>query len=158
MLNGCKSSLIYDYEDDTIDFSRSKPTEWNGNKRIHLPKSGSSSLESYFEVRRGEASRLYDKCIALLDDGNKKGFENISNMEKQGVKSLQKQIKNREIIVCQCDKSGKFAVLTTEQYIEAGAKHIIKEAEITEETSRNIERNLNGHMRWWANMTNLSET
>ena len=39
-----KTSLIYDYEEDTIDFSRSKPTEWNGNKRIHLPKSGSSSL------------------------------------------------------------------------------------------------------------------
>ena len=38
-----KSSLIYDYEEDTIYFSRSKPTEWNGNKKIHLPKSGSSS-------------------------------------------------------------------------------------------------------------------
>ena len=32
-----KSSLIYDYEDDTIDFSRIKPTEWNGNKRILKP-------------------------------------------------------------------------------------------------------------------------
>ena len=100
---------------------------------------GSFSLESYFEVRRGEASRLYDECIAFLDDGNKKGFENISNMEKQGVKSLQKRIKNREIIVCQYNKSGKFAVLTTEQYIKAGNKHTSKDADITDETSRNTD-------------------
>ena len=92
-----KTSLIYDYEEDSINFSRSKPTEWNDNKRIHLPKSGSASLEAYCEVRRGEASRLYDECLALLGDGDKKGFENISNMEKQGIKSLQKRIKNHQV-------------------------------------------------------------
>ena len=98
------TALIYDFEEDTIDFSRGKPTEWNGNKRIHLPKSGSSSLESFFEVRREEASILFDKCITLLNDGDKKGFENITNLEKQGIKSLQKRIQNKEIIVSQCDK------------------------------------------------------
>ena len=41
-----KSELIYDLEENTIDFARSKPTQWKVNKRIHLPKSGSSSLEA----------------------------------------------------------------------------------------------------------------
>ena len=36
-----KTELIYDMEDNTIDFARSKPTQWKGNKRIHLPKGGS---------------------------------------------------------------------------------------------------------------------
>ena len=112
---GQKATIIYDYEEDTMNFTRSKPTEWNGNKRIYLPKSGSSSLEAYFEVRRNDASRLYDECMTLLDDGNKKGFENLTNMEKQGLKSLQKRIKNKEIIVCQCHNSGKFAIVTRDQ-------------------------------------------
>ena len=77
-----KTSLIYDLEDDKLSFSQSKPTEWKGNKRVHLPKSGSGSLEAFFEVRRMEASKLFDGCLDLLKDGNKKGFENLTNMEK----------------------------------------------------------------------------
>ena len=69
-----KTSLIYDLEDDKLSFSQSKPTEWKGNKRIHVPKSVSSSLESYFEVRRVEASRLYDECIAPWMMATRKGL------------------------------------------------------------------------------------
>ena len=87
-----KTSLIYDFEDDTLNFGRGKPTDWNTNKRVHLPKSGSSSLETFLEVRRMEASRLYDECKTLLGDGkeDKKGFENLRAGEKQGLSSLQK--------------------------------------------------------------------
>ena len=60
---------------------------------------------------------------------------------------MQKRVKEGKIIICQCDKSGKFAVLTREQYIEAGNKHTKNDMEVTTEVSRNIERNLNGHMR-----------
>ena len=81
-----KSSLIYDYEEDSVNFARSKPTEWTGNKRIHLPKSGSSSLEAYLEVRRKSASRIYDQCLALLGEGDdRKGYENLSSEEKIGL-------------------------------------------------------------------------
>ena len=33
-----KSELIYDMEDNTIDFARSKPTQWKGNKRSTCPR------------------------------------------------------------------------------------------------------------------------
>ena len=33
-----KTSLIYDYEEDTINYGRGRPIDWNTNKRIHLPK------------------------------------------------------------------------------------------------------------------------
>ena len=108
-------------------------------------------------MRRKEASRLFDICLALLKDGDKKGFENLTNMEKQGLKSLQRRVKQGEIIICQCDKSGKFA-LSREQYIEAGEKHTRNDIEITTEVSMNKERNLNGHMRWWAGMTQLGKS
>ena len=140
-----------------MNFARSKPTEWTGNKRIHLPKSGSSSLEAYLEVRRKSASRIYDQCLALLGEGDdRKGYENLSSEEKIGLKSLQKRVSSGELVICQTDKSGKFAVLTREQYITAGSVHTSKDLEVSREVSENIERHLNGHMRWWAAMTNLS--
>ena len=52
---GKKCSLIYDLEYDTMDFGRNKATNMKGNKRITLPKSGTSNLEAYFEIRRQHA-------------------------------------------------------------------------------------------------------
>ena len=42
---------------------------------------------------------------------------------------------NNELIICQTDKSGKFAVLTREQYITAGNVHTCKDQDITREVS-----------------------
>ena len=61
-----------------------------------------------------------------------------------------------EIIICQTDKSGKFAMRTREQYITAGTVHTCKDQEITRKVSENIEMHINGHMRWWASISNLS--
>ena len=49
-------------------------------------------------------------------------------------------------------------MLTRQQYIEAGEKHTRNDIEVTTEVSMNIERNLNGHMRWWAGMTQLGKS
>ena len=133
------------------------PAQWKGNKRIHLPKGGSTSLEAYLEIRRQEASRTFDNCMELLSEGCKKSHENIDIEEKQGLKSLQERVEKGELIVAQTDKSGKFAVLTREQYIEAATAHIKNDREIDLEESKKIENHLNGHMRWWAEMTGLSD-
>ena len=152
-----KTELIYDMEDNNIDFARSKPTQWKGNKRIYLPKAGSTSLEAYLEIRRQQASRTYDDCMKLLSEGCKTSNENLDCEEKEGLKSLQKRVKSGELIIAQTDKSGKFAVLTREQYLEAAAVHTKNDKVIDLEESRKIENHLNGHMRWWAEMTGLSD-
>ena len=56
-------------------------------------------------------------------------------------------MKSGDIIILKTDKSGKFAVLTKEQYITAGKVHTCNDQEIQREVSENIERHLNGHMR-----------
>ena len=100
--------------------------------------------------------RILLKCQSLLNEEGRKGLEDLSSEEKQGLKSLQKCVANNELIICQTDKSGKFAVLTREQYITAGKVHTCKDQEITREVSENIERHLNGHKRWWESISNLS--
>ena len=96
---------------------RSRATNWKGNKRIKLPKAGSTQLESYLDVRRRDAEKIYDECIELLKDGKEKvSHNNLTASEARGVKSLKKGITNQELIICQTDKSGRFCVLTREQY------------------------------------------
>ena len=138
-----------------MNFGRCKATNMKGNKRVHLPKAGSPSLEAFLEIRRQEASRIFDECLKILEEGGEKEWDNLDHDQRLGIKSLQKRVKKGELIVCQTDKSGRFSVLTREQYIQAGEKHTCKDREINEEESRGLERHLNGHMRWWSSMTNL---
>ena len=151
-----KSSLIYDFESKSMDFGRSKATNWKGNKRVKLPKAHSSLLEASLEIRRQSASKIYDECIKLLDDGAEKiGMDNLTAGEKKGLKSLKKKIKEGSILICQTDKSGRFCVMDREQYRLAGHEHTSKDRRITNEEHGEIQRAINGHMRWWGGIWNL---
>ena len=68
--------------------------------------------------------------------------------EKRGLKSLKKRVADGDIVICQTDKSGKFCVLTREQYLEAGKVHVDKDRKVDLEEQKEIERAVNGHMRW----------
>jgi hypothetical protein len=96
-----KSKLIYDLEDNTIDFARSQPTQFKQNMRVHLPKAGSSSLEAYFEIRRHQASETYNNCMKLLGEDCKTTHDNLDKEEKEGLESLKKKkkVKSGELVV-----------------------------------------------------------
>ena len=65
------------------------------------------------------------------------------------MKSLKKIVAEGELIDCQTDKSGRFCVLTREQYLEAGLEHTKKDRKIDQKDHEEIQRAVNGHMRWW---------
>ena len=144
-----KSQLVYDFEHKEMDFGRMRATEMKGNKRVVLPKASNIQVEALMEVRRKRAAQLYDMCVKKLGEGAEKGKDNLSLGEKRGLKSLKKRVADGEIIVCQTDKSGRFCILTREQYREAGQVHTSKDRKVDLEEQRDIERALNGHMRWW---------
>ena len=128
---------------------------WKGNKRIVLPKSGSTHMEAYLEIRRQNASKIWDQCMEILGEDAEKGMDNITKEERQGLKSLKKIIEEKEIEVCNTDKNGSFCILYWEEYIKAGKNQKIKDQKISLEESEEIQNTLNGHMRWWAASFNL---
>ena len=65
-------------------------------------------------------------------------------------------MKAKEILICQTDKTGRFCILTAEQYLEAGKIHTQKDLEVEIEDAEEIQRILNGNMRWLAKAVNLS--
>ena len=150
-----KSELAYDFESKDLDFGRLKATGMNGNKRVKLPKASSIQLEAYLEVRRKRASQLYDMCVKELGEDCEKGMDNLTASEKRGLKSLKRRVASGEIIVCQTDKSGRFCVLTREQYLEAGLEHTKKDRKIGQDDHEEIQRAVNGHMRWWGAIWSL---
>ena len=150
-----KSQLVYDFEFRDMDFGRMKATEMKNNKRVTLPKASSIQMEALMEVRRKRASQLFDMCMKKLGEDSMKGKDNLTMGEKRGLKSLKKRVKDGEIVVCQTDKSGRFCVLTQEQYLEAGNIHARKDRKIEKDEHEEVERALNGHMRWWNSIWSL---
>ena len=128
------------------------------NKRVTLPKSSSPEMEALIEVRRKRARMLYDQCIKKLGEGAEKGKDNLTLGEKRGLKSLRKRVAEGEIIICQTDKSGRFCVLSREQYQQAGKVHTMNDKKISMEEQAEIERGLNGHVRWWGAIWDLGST
>ena len=75
------------------------------------------------------------------------GVQNNMNMteeQKKGMSSLQKRVKEGEIVITTTDKSGKFAVVDKELYVEAANVHL-KDEEITVDQVREIEILINRH-------------
>ena len=145
-----KSELVYDFESKNLDFGRQKATGMKRNKRVKLPKADSIQLEAFLEVRRKRAAQLYDLCVKKLGEDCEKGMDNLTAGEKRGLRSLKKRVASGELIVCQTDKSGRFCVLTRSQYLEAGLEHTKKDRKISQEDHEEIQRAVNGHMRWWG--------
>ena len=67
-------------------------------------------------------------------------------MPKMKMKSLKQRVKDGSIVICSTDKSSRFAVMSLEEYEEAGRKHTVKDQEIDMDVVKAIEHQLNGHM------------
>ena len=78
--------------------------------------------------------------------------------EEKGLSSLTKRINNGEIMVATSDKSGRFVVLKTEQYIRSGLKHTTQDQEIGPEELKRIQTVLNSHTKWLKNIFNIGAT
>ena len=50
---------------------------------------------------------------------------NLTEEESRGLKTLQKRVKNKEIVVLKTDKTGKFCVADRDTYLEIGKQQII---------------------------------
>ena len=61
------------------------------------------------------------------------------------MKSILKRIKNGELIVIQTDKSGKFAILSVEDYNAAGHVHTNKDEQASDEFVKETQTILNCH-------------
>ena len=126
-------------------------------QRTTLPKPLPTKDETLIEMRRDIHTRIYDtfrkeKC-------NKRGEQkpNLTEEEQEGLASLQKRIKEKEVIVMKTDKSGKLCIATTEEYKKMGQMHAGKDKRISWRKIEEIEKQLNGHSIAWVKIYGTGE-
>ena len=96
---------IYDTEERRFDDQKRKVTDL----------SEFAKNEALIEMRRGLNSNIYDKYRE--EACNKRGEvrENLSEQEKDGLRSLQKRMKEKEVVILKTDKSGKLCITSREE-------------------------------------------
>ena len=70
---------------------------------------------------------------------------NLSERQLVGKKRLRRRVLNKEIIVANTDKSGKYVITTPDIYIYAASKHIEKDLEVSWQEMKPTEVLLNRH-------------
>ena len=145
-----KARQVFDPVDKTYDARKRRVTDLQECTRITLPKPLSTQEEVNLEMRRTTQHEIFRKFINKNTDKNGAMRSNLTEDEKSGLKSLQKRINNRELIILKTDKSSKFAVTSEQEYLKMGQEHTSKDREITRQELIEIEENLNGHNRAWA--------
>ena len=144
-----RNRMIFDPTNKVFDSRKRRATDLKECARVTLPKPLSPDDESRLEVRKRTQKETFEKY--RKEHTNTKGEQkpNLTPEEKSGLKSLQKRIKNEEIIIVKTDKSGRFIVTTPEKYVEMGLEHTSKDKEIDWNKVRELERKVIQHTIAW---------
>ena len=97
------------------------------------------------EVKRIEWTKVFDDYLAEMTDEDGTQESNLSEEEEEGLASLKKRVAAGELVVCATDKSGRFALMTMEDYKFSGSKHTMADREVDLDYVRKNQRILNAH-------------
>ena len=139
------AKMVYDKEDNTINFRKQKCTDTKHNTRLILPGPASNQRESELDMRRVQWSAIYHKYISEFCDEEGVQESNLSEEEARGLASLKKRVADGSLIIYLTDKSSRFAVMS-EEYLEAGRKHTAGDEEVDLDFLFKNQTVLNGHV------------
>ena len=142
-----------------------KQNDLGAEKRINLPKgrlSGRCNGMEKIAHNDGEKTEVLgskdndvDIQTQVPTDDKKKiqnEYQNLSYKEKKGLKSLSKRVTKGELMITPTDKSGRFAILTTDQYLESGKQHTAKDEKLCWNDVKYLRNQVNTHMHWFRNI------
>ena len=163
-----ESRSHFSEKENNFNMNRRRVTDYKANSRVILPRALPAEEESKLEVLRLELLEEQERWVKENCDckGSQEG--NLSKEEREGLKSLQKRVKEGEIVILPTDKSGKFAIMSMPTYILAGDEHTRNDLEVDLGDVRSNQRRLNGHVSMlikvfkigsdWQHMDRVRET
>ena len=140
--------------DKNLKYSNLKATDIPTVQRLHEPKHGTVKQEIVMENTKQKLMA----CAQMYRDKhcNRKGVlkvDNLSDDERNGLKMIKKEIKDKKVVVFTTDKSGKFTVDTPENYNIAIQQHTQKDKNIDDdEKIKQVENKMNHHMKQFNKM------
>ncbi len=142
----------FDFKNNVFDYRNSRSTNLPFNARTCMPP----KLKDEKEVPLQELKLKLTNITKDYAKKNKNEKKNLSDNEKEGIKSLIERRDNKEIVIFQTDKSGKFSIDSTENYVASSRVHFQDET-ITMEEAREIETEVNAHAVFWVRMMKAGE-
>ena len=163
--------MVYNEATKVLDFGNMQASRYKHNKELFLPKIEKIDSESGHQTRRIELERVFDRIsnsvstaerfsknkLSVKSSPGSKSSPKQNNLESNltpdeinGLQSLKKRIKDGSIIICETDKSKRFATLSPSQYIESGNVHTKKDIEISPDQIKRLQNHVNDHV-WWFN-------
>ena len=84
----------------------------------------------------------------MSEFSDEKGVQesNLTPAEARGLKKLKKRVRDGQLVVVRTDKSGKFCLMSLEEYRRAGEVHTAKDTEVSLDFLINTQRKINGHL------------
>ena len=130
----------------TVNFADKRATDIPTVQRLYPPKPGKLKQESILEnIKMKLLDTTKEYMNKHCDNKGRIKNHNLSNEEKEGIKEIKEKIKEREIVVFQTDKSGRFSIDTPENYEEAVLNHTVNDLEIDDKRVKQIENHINLH-------------
>ena len=139
--------LVYNPEDRKWNYGRKRATDIKGNTMVILPgRSKNFQFEANLEMLRAELKGCFQNYVRK--NCNEKGEQesNLTRGEHKGLKTLKKRFQEGDIIVLPTDKSGRFGVMSLENYLLAGEKHTNKDVEVGMGEIVRTQSELNGNI------------
>ena len=137
-----KSRQTFDPVRKVYDDRKRRVTDLQECSRVTLPKPLPTKEEALIEMRREIHGKIYEEYRQEFcsKEGDQK--PNLTEAEAAGLKSLQKRIKEGELVIMKTDKSSKFCVTTREEYIKMGEAHTKKDKKIKREEIHELEKQI----------------
>ena len=102
-----------------------RATDLPFNQRITLPKSVNENVELKMQNLKGDLKKITKEVKSEVASDS-----NLTSEQQRGVKSLIRRVKEKEIVVFQTDKSGRFSIDTPENYRESVRHQVGVDAEV----------------------------
>ena len=159
-----RKRIVFDPIINKINLNNRRPTDYKHNKRIILPRPATTDIEFECEKRRRYYLRTFstfkkkeekkETKTETKENKSKDGlkYDNLTESEMKGLKSLKKRVSNGEVVITTTDKSGRMAILTQEQYIKSGQCHTDKDEKLDWGRIQYIQNQVNSHTWWFSSI------
>ena len=151
--------MVFDDAKKVLDMRRRRVTDLPQNSKVFLPPPLNPILESGLNIRKQEMMDTFaafkrDNC----DDKGRQLKTSLSEDQRKGLTQIKKRTKEGEVVVLETDKTGKFSIVTTEDYLKMGQKHTAGDKIIDQVELEQVQKEANGHVSMWVKMLGMGES
>ena len=141
---------------DTVDMRNKRATDMKGNRLVMMPGPAPPIVEAEYSTRMESWLRAFSMYKKQnCDDDDVQLERNLSKSQLLGLKTTQRKVAKKEIVVLEADKGKRFVVVKEETYIAMAKDHTAGDLPVGLKEIRESQRVLSATAKALANTLDL---